>query len=132
METRDVIDRYYELLAARDRDGLVTLFAPDFKVTYHAQPDAFPWSGVFEGIDGFDRFLAVIAEHLEIVEVDQTATIADGERVVVQCAGHWRVKANGADVKGGMVNVFTVADGRIAHYEVHADTHAFATALEGV
>ena len=51
---------------------------------------------------------------------------------LAQCAGHWRVKANGADVKGGMVNVFTVADGQIAHYEVHADTHAFATALEGV
>ncbi len=131
METLDVINRYYELLAARDRDGLVALFADEFKVTYHAQPSAFPWSGVFEGVEGFDRFLAVIAEHLEIVEVVQTATIADDARVVVQCAGHWRVKANGADVKGGMVNVFTVADGQISHYEVHADTHAFATALEG-
>jgi len=95
METLDVINRYYELLAARDRDGLVALFADEFKVTYHAQPDAFPWSGVFEGVEGFDRFLAVIAEHLEIVEVAQTATIADDARVVVQCAGHWRVKANG-------------------------------------
>lgn len=129
MDTRAVIDRYYERLAERDRDGLVELFAPEFIVTYHAQPGAFPWSGEFRGIDGFDTFLAAIAEQLEIVRVDKTAIVADDSRVVVQCDGHWRVKANGADVRGGMVNVFTVANGRITHYEVHADTQAFADGL---
>jgi ketosteroid isomerase-like protein len=130
VDARAVIDRYYDLLAARDRDGLISLFAPDFAVVYHAQDGEFPWSGTFDGIDGFDSFLAAIGTNLDVVQVDRTAITADDERVVVQCVGHWRVKANGADVRGGMVNVFTVADNRISKYEVYADTSAFRRGLD--
>ena len=89
----------------------------------------FPWSGVFRGHAGFDEFFAAIAENLEIVEVVQHQFISDAERVVVQCTGAWRVKANDRVVRGAMANVFTVSDGLITAYEVYADTAAFATGL---
>ena len=129
---RDVIDDYYALLASRDRDGLLAVLSPDMTVAYNAPEGLFPWSGEFYGHTGFDRFLAVIAEHLEIVEIVQHRFISDSERVVVQCTGAWKVKATGHIVEGAMVNVFTVADGRITGYEVYADTAAFATGMAGV
>ena len=125
MESRSVVETYYERLAARDRDGLLEILDPGVVVTYHAGTGVFPWSGRFEGIDGFDAFFAAIAEHLEIIEVVQLAWITDANSVVVQCDGQWRVKANGAVVAGSMVNIFGVADGRVSSYDVHADTAAF-------
>ena len=128
---RHVIDRYYELLAARDREGLLAILSTDMTVTYNAPQGLFPWSGVFRGHDGFDEFFAVIAEHLEIIEVVQHHFISDAERVVVQCTGSWKVKANSRVVNGAMANVFTVADGLITAYEVYADTAAFAAGISG-
>ena len=131
MDNAELVERYFQMLADRDRDGLLDLLAPDLTVIYHAQPDHFPWSGRFEGIDGFDRFLDAVARHLDVVRVERRTMIADATTVVVPAEGHWRVRATGRDVHGGMVSIFTIDHGRIRGYEVFADTAAFREALAG-
>ena len=125
----ETIDRYYELLAARDRDGLHKILSPDIVVTYWGQPDELPWAGTFTGLDGFDQFLAAVSELLDIVEVVRLRVVADDDAVVISCRGQWRVKATGEVVEAGMVNVFEVTDGLISAYDLHVDTAAFVAAL---
>jgi len=129
MQSRDIIDAYYRLLAARDRPGLLALLSRDVKVAYHGPRGLLPWIGEFDGHAGFKRFLAVIAEHVDIVSVERLCTIADEHKVAVQCIGTWRIKTTGRDVSGHMVNVFGVGNDKITSYEVYADTAAFAAGM---
>ncbi|GEM_PF-2336253 len=129
-DPRHIIETYYQRLADRDREGLLELIHPDITVTYHGGVGVFPWSGQFTGHNGFNDFFAVIAEHLDVVNVEQTRWTTDEQAVVVQCVGQWRVKANAARVDAGMVNIFTITEDLITGYDVHADTEAFRRAMD--
>ena len=129
-ETKEVIDQYYQNLKNRDRDGLLKLLSNNITVIYYGQDNQLPWAGTFNGIPGFDEFFSIIAHHLEIVNVQQEDFICNGNKVVVQCNGCWKVKKSGSLIKGGMVNVFTVEEEQIIQYEVYADTAAFASAMK--
>jgi len=129
METADLIEDFYRLLAARDRVALHELLAPEIVVEYHAKELHLPWAGRFDGHDGFDEFLAAVGDHLEIVDADRQDPIATENHVVVQTAGTWRAKRTGAIIHGAMCNIFGVTNGRIVSYEVYADTAAFREAL---
>jgi len=124
-----VIDHYYTLLQARDREALLALLHEDIRVTYYGPHGLLPWIGKFDGKQGFEQFFEVIAHYLEIVEVETLDRVSNASKTVVQCRGCWRVRASGVEVQGNMVNVFTVSDGKIAAYEVYNDTAAFATAM---
>jgi len=127
--TETIIARYYERLKNRDRDGLLELLSPDMRVKYYGPEGLLPFIGEFNGIDGFDRFFGIIQDNLDIVEVESLDQIASDTKLVVQARGVWRSKATGRDIRGNMVNVFTVADGRITQYEVYNDTAAFAVGM---
>ncbi len=127
--TRQTVDNYYHYLKERDREKLLELLADDIVVTYHAQEGQFPWGGKFYGKAGFDRFFSIIKEHLNIVEVTVEGSIVGENKLVNQCEGSWEFKSSGHIVKGGMVNVFTVNNGKISGYDVYADTAAFAAGL---
>lgn len=127
--TIELIERYYDLLAARDRDGLAEVLSEDIVVTYWGQEGQLPWAGTFAGLDGFWTFLASVSEHLDIVEVERLRVVSDTEAVIIPCRGQWRVKATGEVVHAGMVNVFVVTDGRISAYDLYVDTAAFVAAL---
>ena len=127
MNTADIIDGFYAALAARDLDVLRELLSPEIVVTYHGQPEHFPWAGQFVGLGGFDQFVGSLAEHLEIASAERSEPIVDGDRAVVLTEGEWRVKVNDAIVRAGMANVFTVSNGQISRYDIYVDTAAFLT-----
>lgn len=127
--TLDTIERFFQLLRERDREGLLHILAPDVRVRYYGPEGALPWVGEFHGTAGFENFLAIIAAHLDIVEVERLDTISTDRKVVVQSRGCWRSKATGKDIHGNMINVFTVARGKITGYEVYNDTLAFARGM---
>ena len=127
----EVIAAFYRHLKNRDQEALHGLLADDMVVEYHAQPDAFPWSGTFPGKDGFDRFFDIIRAHLDVVEVSVVRSISGPSEVVNLCRGKWRYRENGHLVEGDMVNVFSVRDGKIDRYDVYADTQAFADGMSG-
>jgi len=126
-----LVELFYTYLAARDRDALHQLLSPSIEVTYHAKAEHLPWAGTFEGRDGFDQFLAAVADRLEIVSAHRAEPIVGNTHVVVQTIGEWRVKATGRIVDGAMLNVFGFEDEQISRYEVYADTAAFQQALRG-
>ena len=127
---REAIERYYKLLAKRDIEGLHSILSPDVVVAYHAGEGRLPWAGRFEGIAGFDAFFGIVSSHCEVVSVERGDWIVEGNRVVVPCVGHWRIPATGADVRGSMLNIFTVNEGLVSGYDVHADTDAFVQGME--
>ncbi len=129
MNSDQLVAQFYELLTARDIAGLNAILAQDVVVTYHATPGDLPWAGRFVGVQGFAQFLAIVGEHLEIVDAERQPPFGDDHHVVVATRGRWRVKATGAEVVGSMLNIFSIAGTLITGYEVYADTAAFAKAM---
>ena len=121
-----IIEQYYAHLKNRDRDNLLALLSPEIEITYHSQPDQFPWSGRFHGVEGFDRFFSILKDYLEVVEVKIVNSTATDDTVINQCHGQWKFKQSGYVVTGDMVNVFQIDGGKISAYEVYADTAEFA------
>ena len=121
-----IIEQYYAHLKNRDREKLLALLSPEIEITYHSQPDQFPWSGRFHGIEGFDHFFSILKDYLEVVEVNIVSSTATDDTVINQCEGSWKFKQSGYIVTGDMVNVFRVTADRITAYEVYADTAEFA------
>ncbi len=107
----------------------MALLHDEVRVSYYGPPGLLPWIGQFDGKSGFEQFFEIIAEYLEIVEVETLDRISNASKTVVQCRGCWRVRASAETVEGNMVNIFSVTDGRISAYEVYNDTAAFATAM---
>lgn len=124
-----ILDSYYAALKAGDFATLEGLLTPDIRVRYYGPPGLLPWGGVHEGFAAYRRFLNLVREHLEIVEVAQEAVIAEGEWIVVLGRGAWRARATGREIATNMTNAFRVDGGRIAEYRVYTDTAAFAAAL---
>ena len=52
----------------------------------------------------------------------------DGKALIV-LAGHWRVRANGRELRLRAANLFTFQEGKVIAYEVFPDSAAFARAL---
>ena len=127
--SRAILDSYYAALKAGDFATLEALLTPDICVRYYGPPGLLPWSGVHEGFAAYRRFLSLVREHLEIVEVAQDAVIAEGDWIVVLGRGSWRARATGRDIAANMTNAFRIRDGRVAEYRVYTDTAAFAVAL---
>ena len=130
-QTREIIDNYYRFLQQRDREGLLSILCEDIRIIYHAHNSTLPWAGVYDGIAGFDAFFNSIKSHLDIVEVIIEDRIYTERKAVMQCQGRWRRKTQDIEIKGAMVNVFTIENNRIKQYEVYADTASFETAMRG-
>lgn len=118
METREVIDRYYETVNAGDWDTWLTLFADDLVVDEqlagHLEGVA-PLRGAVGAMKkGYSKFL-MLPEHV-VIEAEQAAVI-------------WHCEAANAsgvpiDVKGA--NYFRVEDGKIVYMANFHDKGAFA------
>lgn len=130
--TQEIIASYYQSLKNRDRETLLSLLSPDMTVRYYGPEGLLPFIGEFHGVDGFDRFYAIVTEHFDIREVEQLAEMVDGNRLIVQGRGVWHCKATAKDIHANMVNIFTVDNGRISSYEVYNDTAAFAVGMNAL
>ncbi len=127
--TESIIDEYYDRLKNRDRDGLLDLLSPQMKVRYYGPAGLLPFVGEFDGIEGFDEFFGIIQDNLDIVEVQTLDRVATDTKLIVQARGVWRSKATGREIRGNMVNVFSIDAGKITQYEVYNDTAAFAIGM---
>lgn len=125
-----ILESYYAALKAGDFTALERLLTPDICVRYYGPPGRLPWGGVHRGFAAYQRFLTLVREHLEIVEVVQEAVIAEGDWIVVLGRGAWRARATERDIAASMTNAFRIEGGRIAEYRVYTDTAAFAAALK--
>lgn len=132
--SRAVLDSYYAALRSGDFAVLGQLLTPGITVRYFGPPGLLPWVGVHEGFEAYKRFLDMVRDALEIIEVAQEAVVAENDWVVVLGRGRWRAKRTGKDLAVHMTNAFRFEPdesgrGRIAEYRVYTDTAAFAAAL---
>ena len=118
MDTREVIDRYYQTVNAGDWDTWLTLFADDVVVDEQL-------AGHLEGVGvlrgavgamkkGYSKFL-MLPEHV-VIEAEQAAVV-------------WHCEAANAtgvpiDVRGA--NYFSVEEGKIVYMANFHDKGAFA------
>ncbi|HEY2668726.1 MAG TPA: nuclear transport factor 2 family protein [Actinomycetota bacterium] len=118
MDTREVIDRYYETVNAGDWDTWLTLFADDLVVDEqlagHLEGVA-PLRGAVGAMKkGYSKFL-MLPEHV-VIEAEQAAVV-------------WHCEAANAsgvpiDVRGA--NYFRVEEGKIVYMANFHDKGAFA------
>jgi ketosteroid isomerase-like protein len=126
---RAVLDSYYAALRAGDFATLERLLAPEIRVEYFGPAEALPWSGVHHGFAGYRRFLTLVRDALELVEMVPEATVAENEWIVAMGRGVWRARSSGREIRVGSTNAFRFRDGLIAEYRVYTDTAAFAALL---
>ena len=118
MDTREVIDRYYETVNAGDWDTWLTLFADDVVVDEQL-------AGHLEGVGvlrgavgamkkGYSKFL-MLPEHV-VIEAEQAA-------VVWHCEA---ANATGVPIDVRWANYFSVEEGKIVYMANFHDKGAFA------
>lgn len=127
MTTSPLLDRFYGALKALSPEALADCVSEDFVLNWQGC-DAIPWAGTWRGVDGLLAFVALLNQHLEIVEVQRLKQFADEEMTVVLLQGHWRIKATGQEVHAMACNVFAIEGGRIKRYTVVNNTAAFVEA----
>jgi uncharacterized protein len=124
-----ILERWYAALKAGDADALAAVTTEDVRVVWNGPPGLVPWAGEWRGRAEVTRFFHMVGEHLEILSVTAEWRIEGADGVAIVLAGHWRVRATGAELRLRAVNLFTFDGDRVAAYEVFPDSHAFVAAL---
>lgn len=87
-----------------------------------------PWGGKFQGIGGLKKFLAALAE-----SVDLTVTVSDsfaaGEQIVVIGRSAGRIHLSGKHFDVRVVHIWTLRNEKIIRFEPLIDTPAMLRAL---
>ncbi len=96
-------------------EELAEIFAPDIVLDLNARVFN---PKVYEGYDGLREFYAESREVWEDVEIEITEIIEEGNRYAVLADARSRARGSGIEVGAGLTGVWTVADGRLAHYRL--------------
>lgn len=129
--TEDPLAAWYAAIRAGDTDALASVTTPDLTILYRGRPGLLPWSGSWQGLDAARSFFALVAKHLQVLEVTPLRRIRVEQTVVIVLVGRWRARATGREVAAQIVNIFTLREARVAVYEVFHDTAALWEALRG-
>ncbi len=125
MSDIELVERVYELFAARDLEQLLELSASDCVIT---QDSRLPWGGRHVGHEGVTRFAAVLVTTIDSVLTTDALFEADGQVIQI---GHIRgsVNANGAAFDVPEVHTWTITDGKVHAAHFANDTSAMLAAL---
>lgn len=120
MDTRGVVDRYYELANRGDWDAWTDLFAEDQVMDEQL-------SGHIEGQDALRELMRGFpAAYPSFKNVPRRFVVDGGEAVVVSHIS--ATTADGASIEVDAANYFRVSDGRIVYMTNVHDTVPFRTA----
>ncbi len=128
---KSVLERYVAALQAGDTEAVRSSFAPNASWTLHAGD--LPLSGTWTGRDRImDGFFATAMTNYEpgSVEIEVTAMIAEGDRVVLQWTSRARTR-QGLPYENGCIGLFELRDGRIAAVREYMDTLYAGVAFSG-
>ena len=121
----DIVRALYDAYNRRDMAAVAPYYAPD--ITLY-QTDLVPWGGHYAGLDGAQRFVASLVQHLDS-RVTMEQFIPAGDRVVAVGRTAGTVRANGNVFDVPAVHVWTLADGKVTRVEFYIDTPAMWAAL---
>ncbi|MCB1017774.1 MAG: nuclear transport factor 2 family protein [Acidimicrobiales bacterium] len=113
--------------AAGDRDGALALLHDDFRIE---QPASLPHGGWHAGRDGMVAMGTTFAERWDRT-ISAPTLDAWGDGVVQVTTQTWTARATGRSATVDVVELFRVADGRIAEIRVfQQDTAALLATLD--
>jgi ketosteroid isomerase-like protein len=118
-ENVDIVSRGFERLLATG-ELPEDSFAPDF-VLDMSKFRGWPEQHVYEGADGWRRFLREWTESFDEWQIGVEAQHDAGEKVVTVCRQHGRAKASGLPVDMLFAMVITLRDGLQTRIEMYAD-----------
>lgn len=94
-------------------------------------PEGTPISGEFRGREGFLRYLTILGEVMEILEVQTTDITASEDHVVMVGFEKARVRRTGKLLDCEIATVFALKGGKIAKMAAFADMGAIIEAYRG-
>lgn len=126
----DAVLEVLRLVGIEDYQAAAALFADavDFSVT-HAP--GIPWIPEVRSGPDMAVFFALLAEHVEIEELDVHTTVAQGDDVVFVGRLRNTVKSSGRPFTTNFALHATVKDQRITRYHLYEDSFAVAQAYFG-
>jgi len=123
----EIVGELSRRFLAGNRDGAMALLSPDLLIE---QPPSLPHGGEHRGHDGMAAMGAAFAEHWDRVIVDPRL-VADGATVVQLTTQTWTARTTGRAVTVDVVELLTVADGRITEIRVFPqDTASLLATLD--
>ena len=128
-DTKAVMGRYVAALQAGDAEAVRSFFAQEASWTLHA--GNLSMSGTWQGRDRImDGFFATAMTNYEpgSVEIEVTAMIAEGDRVVLRWTSRART-LDGGPSENGCIGIFTVRDRQIHAVREYMDTLYLAEAF---
>jgi ketosteroid isomerase-like protein len=131
MSSEDVVVvRSY--LDALNRGDVTAAFAHLHPAIEFHEPDTVPYGGIYRGLEGMQRFLELVGEHLEpeSVRVVPVEVFDGGGRVVARALLQARASASGVDFDAPLVEIVRVEDGRIREVLVYSDTARIMNATQ--
>jgi ketosteroid isomerase-like protein len=117
--TTELLERFYDAEAhyvaaggpgRAAFDSIARCLDPD--VTLHQAP-GLPYSGVWQGPEGIERFMAVMGEMWERMEFLEQRRFVDGQQVVITNRVRLTARRTGRELDTRIVQEMTVRDGRI-------------------
>jgi ketosteroid isomerase-like protein len=110
-----------------DVEGARALYHPELRIQ---QPASLPHGGWHDGLAGMDAMAATFAEHWDRA-IEAPRLLDCGDAAVQVTTQTWTSKATGRSATVDVVELFAVADGRIAEIRVfQQDTHLLLQTLD--
>jgi uncharacterized protein len=128
MTNSELLDKYYGAIKAGDAAQIEQCVDSSFELNWQGSA-AIAWAGRWKGVAGLQKFFGILNQHLEVLEINRLHMLSDESVTITVLEGHWRMKANGKEVRAKAANVFTFANGKIASYTVLNNSAAFVQAL---
>jgi uncharacterized protein len=125
-DSRAVVTKFVSAIGAQRLDEARNLLHDDFVI--HAAGDV-PYSGDYQGPEGFFALLAKIFEVLELTPSPDMQYLADDDKVALYYRLTFTSRASGRRVEMGVAEVLTVRDGLITELDVFYKNPSAVTAL---
>jgi uncharacterized protein len=129
MTNAELLDKYYAAIKEGDATQIEQCVDGSFELNWPGS-DAIPWAGCWKGVAGLQKFFGILNQHLEVLEINRLHMLSDDTVTMTVLEGHWRMKANGKEIRAKAGNVFTFKNGKIASYTVLNNSDAFADAMQ--
>jgi len=127
----ECVKQFYGLAMTDLERAIEECVAPDGGTLINPLPAHVPFGGTHEGVEGLRRYMALIAEHIQIEKFDLDEMLCDGHTVVVIGRESSLVHSTGKRYTMAFVHVLRVTpEGRIIELREYNDTAALGAAFE--
>jgi uncharacterized protein len=124
-----ILDAWYAGIRSGMADAIRDVATSDIRIWWNGPADLVPWAGEHIGTDAALAFFGKVGANLEVLRTTVVERIETPDAIIVFLDAHWRVKANGREIRAKALNIFRFRDGKVSGYEVYPDSAAFVRAL---